>query len=188
MEADWDVEIGPDAPSIEVPWEGFIDLRNDPCSAVLVISEAATHPPLRDALITMNSGESAILTSKCDAWWLKQEEIDVYEFDSRSENVQFGFASYIDVLLINQDRFQSFEFHEDLVRRITGELRATDLTDCRVDIVVRTATINCSSGFGITIYAAGCATLPSLALLSWQRVLEAAVNATINAAPFTTGE
>jgi hypothetical protein len=189
MEADWDVEIGPDSPSIEIPWEGFIDLRNDPNSAVQVIPEADAHPALGDALIRLNSGESALFTSKCDAWQLKHDEIDPYEFSALPEDARSGFASYIDVLLSDQDRFQSFEFHEGFVRRITGELRVIDLAECRVDLVVRAATINSSSGYGVTLYAAGCGRNPSMALLSWQRVLDVSVNATMRVAqPSTTGE
>ena len=30
MEADWELEIGGDAPVIEAHWTGFVDLRADP--------------------------------------------------------------------------------------------------------------------------------------------------------------
>jgi len=179
MEADWDIDIGPDAPAIEIPWEGFIDLRSRPLSAVDEIQEAATNPSLREALIKLNANESGLFSSKCDVWWLDPEEIDKDEFGSQPENTRHAFASYIDVLFSDEGKFQSFTFHESAVRRLTGELKATTLPDCRVDLVVRSATVETLSGCGITLYAAGCGSDTLAAQVSWQRVLQTAVNATI---------
>lgn len=189
MEADWAVEIGPHAPIIVVPWEGFVDLRLKPLAAVEEISEAADHPPLRDALVRLNSATSDLFTSKCDAWWLNQEEIDTYEFGAQLETPRFGYASYIDVLFVHSEKFRSFPLHEQFVRRLTEELRTLEHSNCRVDLVVRSATFNSSSGYGVTLYAAGCGKNQFLAQLSWQRVLQTTVKATMKMSlPFTAGE
>jgi hypothetical protein len=187
MEADWDIEIFPEAPALVIPWEGFIDLRHGPGAELHLIPEAAGHPPLREALVRLNSKESGSFTSKCDLWWLGQEEIDKDEFGSESENTRFGFASYIDVLFDDTEKFWSFEFHEALVRRLTGALKTLDLADSRVDLVVRPATINSSPGYGMTIYTAGCGNTPLSAQLSWQRVLHAVIEATIKVSLRSTG-
>ena len=179
MEADWDVEIGADAPSIAVPWEGFVDLRIDPVAAAHLISEAANYPALRHALVTLNSAESRVFTSKCDVWRLKSEEIDPDEFGARRENASFGFASYIDTLLVDPQNFRSFEIHEILVRDITRELWTGALANGRVDLVIRPAIADSSSGCGITIYAAGCGPDEPAAHASWEAMLQAAVNATM---------
>jgi hypothetical protein len=185
MEADWGVEVGPDAPAIVVPWDGFVDLRNL-SSSVQVIREAASHPPLREALIRLNSKGSRTFTSKCDIWWLRQEEIDNDEFGARPENAISGFASYIDILLLEPNQFRSFGFHEFFVRRLTQQLRELDQPNCRVDLEVRAAVVDSCSGYGITIYAAGCGQNPSQAQMSWQEVLHSAVNATIRIVLLTT--
>lgn len=187
MEADWDVEIGLDAPSIDVPCEGFVELRNGPATSVLAIPEAANHPALRNALVQLNSTDSPVFTSKCDIWSLEHEEIDSDEFGARPEDARCGFASYIDVLLLDPDKFGAFEFHELLVRRIAQELQAGVLANCRVDLVVRSARVRSDSGCGLTIYVAGCGAEEAMAYAAWEAVLKAAVNATIITARLLPG-
>jgi hypothetical protein len=179
MEADWDIEIGPELPSIDVPWEGFVDLRNHANLAAKEIPEVAAHPALFNALISLNSRESPVLTSKCDIWWIKQEEIDAWEFSARPENARRGFASYVDVLLLKPEQFRSFQFHELWVRRTTEDLQTRVLAHCRVDLVVRPATFHATSGCGLTVYASGCGKEEHTAYAAWEAVLEAAVNATM---------
>jgi len=189
MEADWEVEIGPEAPAIIIPWEGFIDLRTCPTADIHLIPEAAGNVQLREALIRLNSREAGVFTSKCDLWWLTQEEIDKDEFGAEPANTECGFACYVDVLFLDAEKFVSFECHETNVRRLTGVLKKLDLVDCRVDLVVRPATVNSSPGYGLTIYAAGCGATPLLAERSWAQVLQVAAEATITVSlPFSAGE
>ncbi len=67
MEADWEVEIGGDAPVIEAEWPGFIDLRMQP-SRISDIAEATAFLPLADFLSALNQESSQVWTSKCDVW------------------------------------------------------------------------------------------------------------------------
>ena len=179
MEADWAVEVGPEMPTIVVPWEGFVDLRQNTWTASEDIPESAGHSSLRQALIVLNSGESPVFTSKCDVWPLDGNELDPDEFGARSEHAQSGFASYIDVVACDSALLSSFEYHEFLVRRITEELRSLGILNGRVDLVIRPAMIDPLQGFGVTIYAAGCGTEKATAYRAWEAVLEAAVNATM---------
>jgi hypothetical protein len=81
MEADWAAEVGPDLPSIDIPWEGFVDLR-EVSSLVQVVKEATDHHALGRALITMNSEASPVFSTKCDVWSFSGFEIDHDEFGS----------------------------------------------------------------------------------------------------------
>ena len=182
MEADWAVEIGPDAPSIDVPWEGFVYLRNHSSGAIQMVPEAAGHPALFNALFALNSQNSPVFTSKCDLWTMDQEEIDVYEFAARPETARRGFASYLDVLLLDQEKYQSFEFHQCWVRLITEQLHSRTLASCRVDLVVRAATVHSECGYGLTIYAAGYGEGEQAAYVRWEAVLMAAAHATMSVA------
>ena len=189
MEADWAAEVGPDLPSIDVPWEGFVDLRQDP-STVLALPEAAAHPALRESVLALNSEHSPVLTAKCDAWTLAGDEIDPDEFAAQTEQAREGFASYIDMLQRDPARLASFEFHEHWVRGLTGRLRMISRPNGRVDLVIRPASTDSSSGYGLTLYAAGCGADATAAYASWEAVLRVAVTATINldSSPSLTGE
>jgi hypothetical protein len=182
MEADWAVEIGPDAPSMDVPWEGFVDLRDSRAEAAERVTEAGAHPALVGVLRRLNAEESPVFTSKCDVWRVNGEEIDSDEFGARAENARFGFASYIDVVLREPGRFESFEFHELLVGRVTERLRGVELANGRVDLIVRAAEVDSSAGFGVTVYAAGCGADEATAYAAWKAVLGAAVDATMSVA------
>ncbi len=179
MEADWAAEVGPDLPSIDVPWEGYADLRQDP-SAMLALAEAASHPALRESVVALNSGHSPVLTAKCDAWSLAGDEIDPDEFAAQAEQAREGFASYIDILHRDPARLASFEFHERWVRDLTERLRKIPLPNGRVDLVIRSASTDSFPGYGLTLYAAGCGAETTTAYASWEAVLRAAVTATMN--------
>jgi hypothetical protein len=189
MEADWAVEVGSNLPGIELPWEGFVDLRLAQ-SAIGEIVEAGSHPALLTALSLLNSEASPLFTSKCDVWTLRSDEIDPDEFDANAEDARAGFASYIDILQLDPEKFASFEYHEGWVRSLTAALRAIALSNGRVDFVVRAAAVDSKSGYGLTLYAAGCGRDDSTASAAWEAVLHAAVTATIkgDASPHPAGE
>lgn len=178
MEADWSVEIGPDLPLIDGSWEGYVDLRASR-GAIERIDEGRQYPALRDALLQFNSEDSPVFTTKSDAWTVPGEEIDPDELAATSLTAQVGFASYIDVLGCDAERFTSFEFHERWVREITNVLRGHNLRQCRADIVVRRAYFNKSSGVGLSLYVSGCGATDANAAAAWQAALAATVAATI---------
>lgn len=181
MEADWSVEIGPKLPEINGAWEGFVDLRRFP-GAVENIEEARLYPALRDALLMLNGEGSPVFTTKCDAWTIRDEDIDPDEFSATSETARVGFACYIDVLELDAGQFQSFEFHEQRAREIAMALRGVDLRGARVDTVVRRAHLSETSGFGLTLYVVGCGKNDADAITAWQAALRATVAATISRA------
>lgn len=178
MEADWSVEVGPDLPFIDASGPGFVDLRAS-TKAIGEIKEVAQYPPLRNALLLFNSASSPLFTVKCDAWALAGDEIDPDEFAARRGEACTGFASYIDIVERDPGKFTNFQHHEQQMRNWIAHLRSLDLGPGRVDLVLRKAVVNGQSGFGITLYAAGCGANPESARKAWEAVLAAAVAAAI---------
>ena len=181
MEADWSVEIGPGLSCIEGSWADFVDLRTSP-HAIDALEEARHHA-LRTALVEFNANDSPVFTSKCDTWGLAGEEIDPDEFAASVDNARVGFASYLDVLQRDATQFSSFEFHERRGRYLVNHLRLLAVEHGRVDIVLRAAVTKEGSGYGLTLYAAGCGADEASAYTAWQTLLAAVVAATIAPAP-----
>lgn len=177
MEADWSVEIGPELASIDASWPGFIDLQAS-TKAIGEIKEAAQYPALSNALFLFNAVSSPVFTVKCDAWALAADEIDPDEFDALRDEASVGFASYIDIVERDPMKFVSFRHHEQRARKVVAQLRALHLGAARIDLVLRNGFVNGESGFGITLYAAGCGSNPESARKAWEAVLAAAVAAT----------
>jgi hypothetical protein len=181
MEADWAAEIGPHLPSIDVPWEGFIDMREN-LSAISTIAEAALHPALSSALCAWNAEDSLLFTSKCDRWTIENETIDPDEFAAPTDEAQIAVASYIDILQRDPIRLVSFNFHENWAKQLTIALHDLPITHGRIDLVLRPATVAPHLGFGMTLYAAGCGADALAAEAAWQAVLAAAIPDTISSA------
>ena len=109
MQADWEVEVGGQAPVIEALWPGFIDLRTHP-EAVHQLPEVASQSALGlalgRALVALNGPSSPVWTTKCDLWQL--ENVDPDEFDAPTSMspvaspvtrpVPYARACYIDLL------------------------------------------------------------------------------------------
>lgn len=180
MEADWAAEIGPHLPSIDIPWDGFIDLRKN-LYAINTIAEAALHPALSSALCAFNAEDSLLFTSKCDQWTM-EEAIDPDEFAAPVDEAQITVASYIDILPRDPTRLASLSFHENWARQLTSALHNLPVAHGRIDLVLRPATVDQHPGFGITLYTAGCGADASTAKAAWQAVLAAAIPATISSA------
>lgn len=178
MEADWEVEIGPGLPAIQAPWEGFVDLRTSSIG-VSQIAEGARYPALGRALTLLNEARSLVFTAKCDVWELSGEEIDPDEFDAPAAQCRCGLASYIDLLQRDVRNFQSFAHHEDWMKRLTAQLRATAIENGRVDLVLRSAVVEGVQGYGVTLYAAGCGIDKDAASAHWEAVLTAALLVTM---------
>ncbi|WP_446745618.1 hypothetical protein [Silvibacterium acidisoli] len=177
MEADWEAEIGEDLPKIELPWSGYVDLRQD-ASAIDRIEEAVRHPALAEALQRLNAAESSLVTAKCDVW-LAEEPVDGYEFDAGPHDAQVALASYIDVMLRDAP---SFGVYEAIARKLVAALHKEPLKNGRVDCILRGAWIDGADGFGMTLYVTGCGADAVAAEERWKAVLRRAVDATIAAA------
>ena len=150
MEADWEVEIGGDAPVLDTCWLGFVDLRLN-ADAVNSLYEVQQLPNFGQALQILNSVSSPVWTSKCDVWQLS--EIDPLEFDLLGEIGLVAFACYIDILNSESQAWLSHEKAVEWSKSLCIRLRSCQLRGCRADLIVRKATCKgISSGFGITAY------------------------------------
>ena len=153
MEADWEIEIGDDAPVIEADWSDFVDLRLSP-ERVRELAEVREIPAIADALVHLNAKESPVWTSKCDVWPVA--EIDPYELNAPPESATCALACYIDLL---PGANQHWLVVEDAVQWCSGvceHLRSILLDSCRADFIVRRAFVGAQPGLGITAYLMAC--------------------------------
>ncbi|MDR3739121.1 MAG: hypothetical protein P4L40_08875 [Terracidiphilus sp.] len=154
MEADWEIELGADAPIIDALWPGFVDLRVAP-ERVAEIAETRLLPGLSDVLVQLNGPRSSVWTAKCDVWNV-EEPVDRYEVDVEPGETAAAMACYIDLLPRDAHQWvtpaQAGSACEALIRR----LRAIEARACRVDFVVRAAHIRAGAqDLGITAYVTG---------------------------------
>ena len=158
MEADWDFEIGGDAPIIDAHWSGFVDLRTHP-ERVSELYECRDFPALADALARLNGADSPVWTSKTDVF--TPDHFDPDEMDASIDETGNALACYIDLLPRTDKMWDSASKVERDCRRICTELRTNTLPCCRVDIVVRGALVVGTDDLGATAYFTACG--PTLA-------------------------
>lgn len=169
MEADWEVEIGREAPVIDAAWPGLIDLRADP-NRIHEIAEAALLPGLAQALLMLNAPRSPVWTSKCDLW--EPPDFDPDEMEADRAQAKQALACYLDLLPRGASQWTSPEMTVAACKSWCRALHSIALPNCRADFIVRRAciTANCES-LGVTAYVTACgAELPSA-----QRALTAAL-------------
>ena len=174
MEADWEFEVGGDAPVIEAHWAGFVDLQRTPEQA-MQLPESVHLPALGVALARLNAANSPVWTSKCDFWpHLEADEFDADELDAPPGCTAHATGCFIDLMPKSDQQWTQPEMAEKACRRICGLLSAVPLRCCRVDLVIRRAIITPElMGLGITTYLTSCGESPAAAA----RTLEAAVAA-----------
>jgi hypothetical protein len=157
MEADWEVEIGPEVPVLEALWAGFVDLRRNP-ERIGEIAEAVGFPALAEALLHLNKSGSPVWTSKCDLWAPDpdSDSWDPDEMDATPTESAISLACYIDLLVSDSFGFTGLEEAKSWARATVLRLRKTVCRCCRADFVIRRAFQGDREGFGITAYATAC--------------------------------
>jgi len=186
MEADWEVEIGPESPIIDASWPGFIDLRRAP-HRIHEIEEVSRFPQLAKALVRLNgscpnedaiaidNAISGIWTSKCDVWTLDQ--CDPYEMDATVEEATTGLACYLDLLPRHELVFTEVSAAQAWARTVVARLMLSEIRCCRADLIIRSAIARQTEGFGITAYLSACGREPDFAA----QTLDTALNALADA-------
>ncbi|MGA3373154.1 MAG: hypothetical protein ABSC48_15475 [Terracidiphilus sp.] len=174
MEADWEFEVGGNAPEIEAYWPGFVDLRLAPERA-RDLPEAGQFPALAQALSKLNAAGSPVWTTKCDFWpQLAPDEFDSGELDAASDFAAHAMGCYIDLLARSEKQWALPDAVEAECKRLCGLLRAVPLRCCRADFVVRRALIEPELiGLGITAYLTSCGKTSGEAALTLQLALAA---------------
>ena len=183
MEADWEFEVGGNAPMIEAWWAGFVDLRSEPERA-WDLPEAGLLHGLAEALVKLNVATSPVWTSKCDVWLhLEAGEFDPDEMDGPPGCSAHAVGCYIDLLPRGDRQWLEPEMAAADCKLLCGLLRAVPLRCSRADLVIRRAFIAPNATdkqpprLGITAYLTSCGESPSDAL----RTLEAALAALADA-------
>jgi hypothetical protein len=166
MEADWEVEIGPDAPVIDALWPGFVDLRAAP-NLASDLSEVAVLPGLVAALVRLNGASSNVWTSKCDVWpIIDRAEFDPYELDAPPDCGAYAFGCYIDILPRGDGQWPSTEVAVEACKLVCRALGPVALRSCRVDLIVRRAVVDVDRDanrldLGMTAYISACGPTPA---------------------------
>lgn len=162
MEADWEFEVGGDAPVIEAGWPGFIDLRRFPERA-LQLPEALELPAMAKALARLNGIGSPVWTSKCDVWPVTDRAaFDADELDAPPGCDTHAIACYVDLLARDDASRSDRQWPSpgriaDDCKQVCGLLSAVPLQCCRVDLVIRRAFIAPDrTSLGITAYLTAC--------------------------------
>jgi len=158
MEADWEFEVGGDAPIIEAHWSGFVDLRANSQHAS-ALSECRDLPELADALIRLNAPDSPVWTSKIDVF--TPDRIDPDEMAASSCDAAHASTCYIDLLPRSDQIWDTPSKVERECRRICANLKVITLSRCRVDLVVRRAVEAGTCDLGMTVYLTACGPTPA---------------------------
>ena len=178
MEADWEFEVGGDAPVIEAQWAGFVDLQRHPERAV-DLPEAAQFPALAAALAQLNAADSSVWTSKCDYWpHLEAGEFDPDELDAPPGCTDHPMGCFIDLLPKSDQQWALPAIVEKTCKRICGLLNAVPLRCCRADLVIRRAFISPDlMELGVTAYLTSCGESPAAAAKTLETALAAFTDA-----------
>jgi hypothetical protein len=136
MQADFSVELGRDAPALEIPWHSndpqvrYYDLKSHP-ELVQQIPEAQAYPELASFLGRINAAGFPLATAKCDVWSSREVAPEEEIFGDRK------FVSYIDLVFVDQEDRCSFEKHEVLVRELCRLLSHAPEIPATVELVIR---------------------------------------------------
>jgi hypothetical protein len=174
MEADWEFEVGGDAPVIDAAWPGFVDLRLAPGRA-WSLPEVSELQALAAALERLNAASSPGWTAKCDFWPdLEPGAVDADELDAPSRESARAMGCYIDLLPKTDRQWALPPQAAAICKDICVRLHAVSLRSCRVDLVIRQAVLSAEQeDMGITAYITACGASAQDAKL----VLEAALAA-----------
>ena len=155
MIAEWTVEIGPECPWIELPWEGWVDL-GDEIAAARGLSEVRAYPEL--ALLLQSANGEQTRTAKVDVFPVSREEVDPEIAEVGTAQTAFGLGSYLDVVLARADALSGFKAFEAVAQAAAAALREPGLPLGYVEyveIVLRQARLYDRETLGWTLYAVG---------------------------------
>jgi hypothetical protein len=136
MQADFSVELGGEAPALEIPWSSndpcvrYYDLKKHP-ELVQEIPEAAAHPELGAFLSRINAAEFPLATAKCDAWSSSEVAPEEEIFGDRK------FVSYVDLIFVDESERCSFAKHEAFAKELCLLLSQAPEIAATVELVIR---------------------------------------------------
>jgi hypothetical protein len=170
MEADWEIEIGGEAPIIDACWRGFVDLRSEP-ERVRELSEVRQLPALSNMLVRINGSESPVWTAKCDVWSV--DDVDRFELDAPDHDELCALACYVDLLPRSNEYWASDpEMAIAFCKNLCVRMRSVPVRCCRVDLAIRRAVIVPGAfDLGITAYLMACGVTEADAVVQLESAL-----------------
>jgi hypothetical protein len=184
LQSDHIVELGPDAPALEVPWASasgdlrFFDLRRQP-ELLLELREATQNRELATFLAAINNQRSRLQSAKCDTWITDEltEDEDVFE-------ARWKFGSYVDLIFIAETDQVEFSLHESTAKNLSDLLRRAPEISAAAEFVVRRCYFRRSAdldesedGYCITFYLYGYGDDEDQSRRRWALALEVVQNA-----------
>jgi hypothetical protein len=185
MQAESSIELGPDAPALEIPWSSpdgsvrFLDLRVRP-ELLLELPEAVQNRDLARFLTALNGERSHLQTAKCDVWITNELGEDEGVFEA-----EWKFGSYVDVVLTAPEEQADFALHEGIAGKLAKLLRKAPELSAAAEFVVRRCYFHRSmaepdrsdDGFCITMFLNGYGDDESQARQRWVIGMELLQNA-----------
>lgn len=183
MQADWEFELGEDAPVIDAAWAGFLDLRSA-TERVRDLPEAAELPALAEVLIRLNAPLAPVWTSKCDVWSIESLEavnFGRFDLDATEEQISCAVASYIDLLPRSDQQWQLPARVAAACDAVCQRLQPVELRCCRADLVIRQAYVAPGEAvLGFTAYLIACGATEQDAHATLSAALHAFTDAVLN--------
>jgi hypothetical protein len=187
MRVEWSVDIGPESDCLELPWRSedgefrYYDLRNHP-ERLLDILETHENRELAEFLAAINAQRSFFLSAKCDVWSSDSfSELTVEEIEFRKP---CKFASYVDVVFVDDKARLNFTRHENLAIELSKLLDLVPNFDAMVEIIIRRCYFHTKEnedesedGFSVTLFISGYGTDILSARKSWAITLKLIENA-----------
>jgi hypothetical protein len=185
MQADFNIELGPDEYCLEIPWASedgklrYFNLKLQP-ELLLEVVETHDNRELAEFLAAINQPNSDVETAKCDTWLT--DELDAGD-DIFGATWKFG--AYVDLLLSDAAQQVSFEKHEDLARSLSKLLSKVPDFAAATEFVIRrcyyhrTENLDEESekGYYLTLYIYGYGDDEAGAKKSWVIALKLVQNA-----------
>ncbi len=191
MDADSSIELGPDAPALEIPWldpDGrchYFDLRSTPGSLeenIERIPEAVQFPALQRFLLDLNSPLSVWQTAKCDVWC--EDSASEENPAANLYGAAFTQSSYVDLILAetNADLRDHLELHRTFASDFAQRLEENETLEASAEVVVRRcyfhrgtsveAMKESDAGYCLTLFLTGYGASPTEATENWDQAME----------------
>ena len=182
MDADFSIELGPEAAALEMPWSDpdahveYFNLRREP-ARVEDVPEAAQFPALRSFLQAVNAPASPWQSAKCDVW---QEQADTTE---NLYGAAFAHGSYVDIVLAAATAARdNLALHESIARRIAASLEEHEELAATVELVIRRCyfheedeagvQVDSTPGYCLTLFVTGWGDACEEAEANWANALQ----------------
>ncbi len=169
MEFEFSVELGPDDPTLAVPWRSpdgtiaYVDLRSSP-EAIDSLSEVRAFPELADFLRAFNRHPYA--TAKCDAWFDTLMDVNDEPYAA-----SLKCASYVDIFF-PEAPLAPFAEIESHARAFVRQVRNCQIDEARAELCLRRAYFASGEGFYWTLYLTGYGSTQEEARAAWAAALK----------------